>query len=158
MRNRAVKKLVLGSLASLLVCANAAGASDATGTWSGSPFNMILKQEGTRLTGTGGPGKNDQVPVEEGRVEGDRLTFHLGPFRFDLRLVGADEIKGEMQGWKGPENIYLKRMKPTSAGSTAPPSFDVASIKRSPPFTRDTRVRRSSAPGALPAPTPLCET
>jgi hypothetical protein len=81
MRNDTVRGLVLGSLASLSVCVSAHGAADVTGTWSGIPFYMILKQDGAKLTGTGGPGKNEPVPVEDGRVDGDRLTFHLGSYR-----------------------------------------------------------------------------
>ena len=142
-----VRKFLQGSLASLLICASAAAAGDVTGTWSGNPFYLVIKQDGAKLSGTGGPGKKSQVVVEDGRVEGDRLTFRLGPFRFDLRVIAPDEIKGEAQGPSAPLAIYLKRLKETPADSAKPLAFDVASMKRSPPFGPGTRVDRKFTPG-----------
>jgi hypothetical protein len=56
-------------------------------------------------------------------------------------------MKGEMQGSDARLNIFLMRTKPATAGSTAPPVFDVASVKRSPPFTPGTRVEKRVTAG-----------
>ncbi len=104
----------------LLVClvliAFALGATDSglTGTWAGSavltgpdgqPRNsgavMILKQEGTALTGTAGPSDERQVPIEKGRIEGAKVTFDVSAdestFHFTM-VLDKDQLKGEASG------------------------------------------------------------
>src|SRR5713101_2240051 len=43
-------------------------------TGSGSAY-MILKQEGNKISGSGGPNEGEQHPLREGKLEGNRLTF-----------------------------------------------------------------------------------
>jgi len=88
-----------------------AAAVDVTGTWSGTfkvsggdhnvPQIIILKQDGNKLTGSAGPDAEEQYPIENGKVEGDRVRFELtsGEWRFgyDLKREGQDEMKGDIE-------------------------------------------------------------
>ena len=56
-----------------------------------------MGQDGNKLTGSGGPNETEQHPFENGKVEGDRLTFEvLQAIQFDLQVKG-DEITGGMK-------------------------------------------------------------
>jgi len=114
---------------------SASGAGDVSGTWSGNPFYMVVKQEGGKLTGTIGPGKKNQAPIEDGVVEGERLTFRVGAFRFDLRVAAGsgDEIRGEARmNQNEPIRVYLKKAMPVASEMAAAMEFDAASVKRTP--------------------------
>jgi hypothetical protein len=116
------------AIATLLV-AVCATAGDPSGKWKGSfssdepgdsarasPVYVVLKQEGTRLTGTAGPAESQQMPITTGKAEGDRLVFEVemggGTIAFDLKPVGA-ELRGEMLlsegGHKTTARVILKR-------------------------------------------------
>lgn len=82
--------------------------TDATGTWTGTlspadrdpgPAHLVLKQEGTTLTGTGGPDESEQHPIRNGKAENGTLTFELeaggGVMKFTLKQEG-DEIAGDI--------------------------------------------------------------
>jgi hypothetical protein len=107
-------------------------ATDVSGTWSGaftpcepggsaheSPVYMVLKQAGSTLTGTAGPGKSQQFPIQNGTVDGDHLTFDVqmggGGIALDLKLV-AGELRGEMQLTEGRRKTtakaILRRVEP----------------------------------------------
>jgi hypothetical protein len=83
---------------------------DVSGKWSGT-FNMtgpdgdkdgtavlILKQSGTDITGTVGPGEDEQFPIQKGKIEGDKITLeadHDGhTMKIDL-VLADDRITGE---------------------------------------------------------------
>jgi hypothetical protein len=93
-----------------MVMGVAASAADVSGTWSGTlrvtgtdgqtqddTIHLILKQEGGKVTGTAGPSVGEQLPVEKGAVEGNKVTMEVpvpnGAFRFDVALEG-DHLKG----------------------------------------------------------------
>lgn len=85
-------------------------ASDVTGTWSGTfkvsgadhivPQIITLKQEGDKLTGSAGPDGEEQYPIENGKVDGERVTFEVTSgewkFSYDLKRSGQDEMKGNL--------------------------------------------------------------
>src|ERR1017187_9651859 len=88
-----------------MVLGLAASASDVTGTWSGTlkitgpdgqtqddTIHLILKQDGAKLTGTAGPSVGEQLPIEKGAVEGNKVTMEVpvpqGAFKFDIALDG----------------------------------------------------------------------
>ena len=89
----------------------AAMASDVTGTWTGTftvsggdhstPQIVILKQNGNKLTGSAGPDAQEQYPLENGKIEGDRVTFELTSgewkFSYNLRRSGQDGLKGNLE-------------------------------------------------------------
>lgn len=103
------------ALSCLLMLAAFAGLAIAdtnvTGKWSGS-FNitasngemkestalLVLKQNGSEITGTVGPNEEEQFAIQKGRIEGDKITLeadHEGQtIKFDL-VLAADRITGE---------------------------------------------------------------
>jgi hypothetical protein len=103
-------------------------AIDVSGKWSGKfvdlqdeaksePVFMILKQEGSQLSGSGGPTEDEQHPIQNGKVEGDKLAFEIptgkGTIYFDLKATDT-EIKGEMKRTRGDRTdnarLSLKRV------------------------------------------------
>lgn len=94
----------------LLLSLPVAAAQDLSGVWAGS-FNitmdgetqpdlvhMVLKQEGEVLTGTAGPGVEQQYKVLDGKVEGNKVTFRIeaevGVVKFALEMIEG-HLKGE---------------------------------------------------------------
>jgi len=106
-------------LLTLTLAAMSLLAADATGKWVGTlslqggddgqsrPAYLVLKQEGTKLTGTAGPDASEQHEIEDGKVEDDRLTFQARSMKFDLKLVG-DEITGEITRERNGETQKAK--------------------------------------------------
>jgi hypothetical protein len=83
-------------------------AADATGTWTGTftpdgqeagSAHLVLKQEGTKLTGTAGPHAGEQLEIQNGKAEDGNLTFEVAAkdstMKFVLKQEG-DEIKGNV--------------------------------------------------------------
>ena len=113
----------------LALSAVALMAADATGKWAGTfvpsdgdgsprPALLILKQEGTTLTGTAGPDESEQNEIANGKAENGVLTFELQrsgtAMKFNLKLDG-DEIKGDMSrerdGQAQRAKLHVKRQK-----------------------------------------------
>jgi hypothetical protein len=92
----------------LMLAAAAMIASDATGTWTGTlappdqdpgPARLVLKQEGTKLTGTAGPSADEQHEIQSGKAENGNLTFEITRDTFTMKFVlkqENDEIKGDV--------------------------------------------------------------
>jgi hypothetical protein len=95
---------------SLLLILTAAGllAADATGTWTGSltrtdgeqsTAHLILKQDGEKVTGTAGPGPEEQYEIQNGKSAAGKITFDIprenGAMKFDLKQEG-DGMQGEI--------------------------------------------------------------
>jgi len=95
----------------VIVCSFALllAAADASGKWSGSFSDgsgdgsayLILKQNGTQLTGTAGPDEERQWPIAKGTVTGTKLTGEVqNPngtvYKFTLNLEG-DKLKGDVE-------------------------------------------------------------
>jgi len=99
----------------LLGLALSAAAADITGNWSGT-FNitgpggetkesealLVLKQNGSEITGTVGPNEDERHTIAKGKIEGDKITLVTtgdeGPvITFDLVLEGG-HIKGDASG------------------------------------------------------------
>jgi hypothetical protein len=98
----------------MLGLALSATAADVNGKWSGSfevtgpdgetkdaTAFIVLKQNGTELTGTVGPTEEEQFPIQKGKIEGDKITLEAmtdgGVIKFELVLAG-DHIKGDASG------------------------------------------------------------
>ena len=103
-------------------------AADATGTWTGTltvngeepgPAHLVLKQEGTKLTGTAGPQVDQQHEIAAGKAEEGKITFELphdgGTMKFVLRQEG-DEIKGDVTAEHGGETRTAKLVVSRSPG------------------------------------------
>src|SRR5260370_27927899 len=126
----AMKTFLCVALASLLACVTALAATDVSGRWASAPVYLILKQDGNKLSGTGGPTEKQQaVTFDNGTVEGDRVTFHIGSMQFNLQLNG-DEMKGEMKNGADSTPLFLKRLTDRPHG---PRAFQEASVKRASP-------------------------
>jgi hypothetical protein len=92
-----------------LLCAVAI-AADLTGKWSGS-FKaeasdhsiaqlIIFKQQGSALSGSAGPDAGEQYPLENGRVDGKKVSFQVttGEWRFSYHLiVEEDSLSGDLK-------------------------------------------------------------
>ena len=110
----------------LAVVALAAFAADITGTWKGSidtpggtfENTFILKADGATLTGTlqGGPG--GELKIEEGKIDGDKVSFAVNMEFGKLSYTGAvsgDDLKLKVTFGGGgdmpPMEINCKRVK-----------------------------------------------
>jgi|SRR5580658_795821 hypothetical protein len=90
-------------LAALL--AVAAWAGDISGTWTGQlsgpdgnafALTYSFKQDGEKLTGSVAGPQGDPIPLEEGKVQGDKISFTVHvEFNGGTKFVSEGTIKGE---------------------------------------------------------------
>lgn len=101
---------MLRHLSALIFAVVSLSAADLDGTFKGTlkpdntdqanPAHVVFKTVDGKLTGTGGPDGNQQMPFTNVKLEGDRLTFELANpngmvMKFDLK-VDADKISGKV--------------------------------------------------------------
>jgi len=110
----------------LLGLALSAAAADVSGKWSGSftitgpngetkdaEALLVLKQNGSEITGTVGPNESERFAIAKGKIEGDKITMETaegggGPvIKFELRLEG-DHIKGDAAGEHDGQTMKAK--------------------------------------------------
>lgn len=103
-----------------------AQAADVTGKWSGtytvigsdgtagesSPALLFLKQNGAMLTGTAGADESQQFPIDEAKIEGNKLTGSVSPsdgatYRVTLTVDG-DRMTGEVTISQSGQTIKAK--------------------------------------------------
>ena len=102
----------------------AASAADLTGTWSGTftitmpdgktsddTVHLVLKQNGSTITGTAGPNAEQQVPIAKGTITGNKVMLEVpvpdGMFKFDVALEG-EHLKGDVTRTAGGESMKAK--------------------------------------------------
>jgi hypothetical protein len=98
------------TIALLLLCTLGVTGADLTGKWSGSfkaeasdhsiPQLLVLKQQGSTLSGSAGPDAREQYPLENGKVDGDMASFQVttGEWRFSYRLTEEkDSLSGDLK-------------------------------------------------------------
>jgi len=102
----------------------AASAADLTGTWSGTftitmpdgktsddTVHLVLKQNGSTITGTAGPNAEQQVPIAKGTITGNKVMLEVpvpdGMFKFDVALEG-EHLKGDVIRTAGGESMKAK--------------------------------------------------
>ena len=113
-----------------LVCAlPAIAAEDFSGQWSGSftgvgpngqqsteQILMNLVQKGTDLTGTAGPNAEQQWKIQNGKVDGNKVSFEVqgggdtqgGPlFKFAMSYADG-HLKGDLNAEKGEMKLTAK--------------------------------------------------
>src|SRR5262245_37591511 len=91
----------------ILLCTVFAAGAGLTGIWTGSitpdgrnaePLRFSIVQDGSKLTGTGGPNETQQFPIQNGQVKDGKITLQVvagdRTFSFDL-VVKGDEISGK---------------------------------------------------------------
>jgi hypothetical protein len=82
--------------------------TDSAGGTAPDPFFLVLKQDGKALTGTAGPKAEEQMPISNGKLDGDTVTFDLdaGGFSMHFTLALADEhLKGEVKAKAKAEGV-----------------------------------------------------
>jgi hypothetical protein len=103
-----VKILLIGAV--VLLALAAAYAADVTGTWvaerpgrDGNPTKttFILKAEGAKLTGTMQGAMGDPVQIQEGKVDGDNVSFVV------VRNMGGNEMKTTYKGVVSGDELKL---------------------------------------------------
>jgi len=61
---------------------------------------MIVKQSGTTLTGSGGPDENQQWPIQNGKIAGNKITAQVtspdGATYALTMTVDGDRISGDV--------------------------------------------------------------
>jgi opacity protein-like surface antigen len=123
------KRNILSGAVILLVLAGAALAADITGAWSGTmsmgdnsfTLTYSFKQDGDKLSGTVTAPQGDPLPLVEGKVDGDKVSFAV---KVDMngnatKFVSSGTIKGDeiaittkAEGVDFPPNsMTLKRTK-----------------------------------------------
>jgi hypothetical protein len=88
----------------LVVTGTAAWAADVTGVWTGTisggdgdyALTYTFKQDGQKLTGTV-TGPTDPIQIQEGKVEGDKISFWLQVDMGDnvVKFTTKGTIKGD---------------------------------------------------------------
>jgi hypothetical protein len=108
-------------LASLLVNASAL-AADFSGNWSGTgiakkepqSFYFIFRQDGTTLKGSAGPDVYQQRPIEDGKIDGQKISFDISP---GYKAILHFELFADGSGLKG--TFVLKNDHETVAGKVS---------------------------------------
>lgn len=116
----------LGSVVMLLLVSVTAFAADVDGTWTGSvsgpqgefPVTFKFKAEGTKLTGSTFGFDGAEVPISDGKIDGDTITFSVTfdfggmPFMLSYKgVVAADQIKVSGDAFGMPFEFLLKKAK-----------------------------------------------
>jgi len=117
---------------SALLCVVFAGvalAADISGNWSGTmqmgdnPISLTyaFKQEGEKVTGTVTTPHGDAIPLSDGKIAGDKISFYVQvdmggtPAKFSSEgLIKGDEITLTTKSEGGPDMgppMVLKRVK-----------------------------------------------
>lgn len=131
-----MKTILPLALASALLGSVSLQAADISGVWQGGFFGgsiyMVLQQDGAKLSGTTGTSEKQQdIKLENLKLEGDRLTASMGPAQFDLRIVG-ETLTGDVsaQSPNGPVVLHVTFRRPGAAKPAADLKFEVASVKQ----------------------------
>jgi hypothetical protein len=91
----------------LLFVATFAFGADVDGKWEGTipgmeiPVSYTFKAEGTTLTGTSSGPENTTIPIKDGKINGNNISFTV---TFDM---GGQEMKLEYKGVVSPDSIKL---------------------------------------------------
>ena len=123
------RRILLATAVLCVIFAGAALAADVSGNWSGTlqmgdnPFTLTyaFEQDGEKLTGTvTGPG-GEPLPLNDGKVVGDKVSFNVevdmggNPATFRSEgIVKGDEITLTTKSDGGPDfggPMILKRVK-----------------------------------------------
>ena len=104
-----------------------AQAADVTGKWTGtftpsegnaSEGTINLKQDGDKVTGTGGPNDGEQMPISNGKIEGNTVSFEIAHDGMTLKMVltvDGDSLKGDVTATRDGQTMNakldLKRVK-----------------------------------------------
>ncbi len=117
-------KLYLPAL--LGIFAIAGFAADVTGKWTAEvpgrggntqTNTIVLKQDGTKLTGTLDGGRGGPVEITDGKVEGDTVSFTI------VRNFNGNEFKQTYKGTVSGSEIKFTRTMEGGQGGGQPVEF-----------------------------------
>jgi len=97
----AIAAIALSAPADVNVSGKWSGTFSVTGSDGNSePAFLLLKQEGTAVTGSAGPNEEQQHPIKKGSVAGNKLTLEIEPrenqtIKLEL-VVDGDRMKGDI--------------------------------------------------------------
>ena len=101
-------------------------AADVDGTWTGTvqgpmgdvPVSFTFKADGTKLTGTTAGFDGAPVPIMDGKIDGNTITFNVTldfggmPFMLSYKgIVSSDQIKMSGDAFGMPFEFDLKKAK-----------------------------------------------
>lgn len=125
-------------------------AADITGTWTGAmkgpdgnadfQLSFTFKQDGTKFTGSVQGPQGEAIPISDGKIDGDKLTFAVSFNGMTIShegTVSGDEIKMTTKSDQGFGGEMTLKRTPTP---------------KTPPA--ETAPTESSAPPPAPPPTP----
>ncbi len=117
----------------IVIAAGAILAADISGNWSGTmsmgdnqfTLNYVFKQDGEKLTGSVQGPQGDPLTLNDGKVQGDKLSFNIvvqtpnGDMKINSEgtIKGADEITltskmvGAPEGMPEMPSMTLKKSK-----------------------------------------------
>jgi hypothetical protein len=110
----------------LLLLAGMAFGADVDGTWTGTastpggdfPVNFTFKAEGGTLTGTMLDQGNNQIPIKDGKIDGNNISFTVtldfGGQEITVShkgVMAADEIKFSGESMGMPFEFTVKKAK-----------------------------------------------
>ena len=130
------RSIFLAALTSLVISGAIAQSGDVSGTWTGemqqkqqsgdvahAAVVFVLKQAAGQVTGKAGQTEVSGQPINDAKLEGDRLTFSVtapagekGPtWKFDLKVSGT-RMKGRAEGTRedhslGSTDVVMNRSK-----------------------------------------------
>jgi len=114
------------SLLVLMVMCVTAYAADVDGTWTGTvsgpmgdfPVSFTFKADGTKLTGSTLGFDGMPVPIQDGKIDGNTITFTVTfdfggmPFPLSYKgIVSSDQIKMTADAFGMPTEFELKKSK-----------------------------------------------
>jgi hypothetical protein len=114
-----------------------ARAADVTGSWTTEmttpdgnslQIDFTFKQDGSTLTGTVAGPQGDAMPITDGKIDGDKLSFNVSFNGMTITHEGVvsadgDEIKLNTKSDSGDfpaSEMTLKRVKPAPVPAAAP--------------------------------------
>jgi hypothetical protein len=129
--------VLCAALATMISARPIFAATDVTGTWTGTltapdgstfPLTFTFKQDGTKVTGTVLGPEGDPLAIDDGKIDGDKLTFNVSFNGMTIAhecTVNGDEIKMTTKtdnDQMPPMEMTLKR----SAAAAPAPAPDAA--------------------------------
>jgi opacity protein-like surface antigen len=95
------RRIFLACAVLMTVLAGAALAADITGNWTGSAgqlsLTFVFKQDGEKLTGEVTGPQGDPLPISDGKVQGDKVSFTVKVDMGGNSMIVTNEgdIKGD---------------------------------------------------------------
>jgi hypothetical protein len=119
-------RVVFTSVLILFVLGATAYAADVDGTWTGTiqgpmgdtPVSFTFKADGAKLTGSTMGFDGSQVPITDGKIEGNTISFTVNldfggmPFMLSYKgTLASDQLKMTAEVFGMPFEFELKKSK-----------------------------------------------